>query len=212
MENITKNKRKPSSKMLKNRDRLIEAAGDLFYKTSIEQSAISDIANAAKMPAGNVYYYFKTKDELVDAVLEKHIGLLKTAYANLNDTIHDPRDRLIQALSFYERVAKDYTQHGCPTGNLVIDLLKYGDQKRAATLFDVFIEWAKEQFVALGHDAMADRYAASLVAGVQGGALLASSRQTEACFSFEIERMINWVRSLPNTHIHAGKVSGVSLA
>ena len=41
------------------RDRLIDAASQLFYEQGVERTTIADIAAAADVPAGNVYYYFK---------------------------------------------------------------------------------------------------------------------------------------------------------
>jgi len=45
------------------RDRLIAAAGETIYRQGVEATTIADIAEAADVPVGNVYYYFKTKDE-----------------------------------------------------------------------------------------------------------------------------------------------------
>ena len=52
------------------RERLIAAARQVLYEHGIEQATLADIAVAAEVPLGNVYYYFKTKDALVSAVIE----------------------------------------------------------------------------------------------------------------------------------------------
>jgi len=52
------------------RGRLIVAACDLFYRQGIAGTTLAHIAEAAEVPLGNVYYYFKTKDDIVAAVVE----------------------------------------------------------------------------------------------------------------------------------------------
>ena len=50
------------------RARLIETTMKLAYKHGFRETSLADIAEAAHVPLGNVYYYFKTKDELGEAV------------------------------------------------------------------------------------------------------------------------------------------------
>src|SRR5277367_2099027 len=50
------------------RARLIEAAVKVTYQHGFETTALADIAEEARVPLGNVYYYFKTKDEIGEAI------------------------------------------------------------------------------------------------------------------------------------------------
>ena len=43
------------------RSRLIQTAVKLAYLHGFRTTSLADIAEAAKVPVGNVYYYFKTK-------------------------------------------------------------------------------------------------------------------------------------------------------
>ena len=47
------------------RERLVAAARQLLYEHGVEKTTLADIAAAADVPVGNVYYYFKTKDAMV---------------------------------------------------------------------------------------------------------------------------------------------------
>jgi AcrR family transcriptional regulator len=58
--------------MLK-RDRLIEAAKTLFYQQGVTSTTLADIAERAMVPLGNVYYHFRTKDALIEAVVQTHV-------------------------------------------------------------------------------------------------------------------------------------------
>src|SRR5579859_1288095 len=56
-----------------NRTRLLRAAETVTYRHGFSRTALADIAKEAKFPLGNVYYYFKTKDELGDALVKLRV-------------------------------------------------------------------------------------------------------------------------------------------
>src|SRR5260370_39533923 len=58
-QTITRNKR----------ERLIVAAKLAFYRQGFSTTSLADVAALAEVPLGNVYYYFRTKDNLVSAVI-----------------------------------------------------------------------------------------------------------------------------------------------
>lgn len=53
------------------RDKLIEAAAWEFLKHGYHNTTLNNIAHAANIPLGNVYYYFKTKEELLQQAIIK---------------------------------------------------------------------------------------------------------------------------------------------
>ena len=59
------------------RSRLIQTAVKLAYRHGFRTTSLADIAEAAKVPVGNVYYYFKTKDEIGEAIV--HQGLYRSS-------------------------------------------------------------------------------------------------------------------------------------
>jgi len=66
--------------MLK-RDRLIEAAKAKFYQQGVALTTLADIAQQAQVPLGNVYYHFRTKDALIEAVVQAHVQELRSMFA-----------------------------------------------------------------------------------------------------------------------------------
>jgi TetR/AcrR family transcriptional repressor of nem operon len=72
------------------RERLIAAAAETFYAAGVEKTTLADIAAAAGIPLGNVYYYFKTKDALVQAVVEAHLTEASTMLAAIDDAYPGP--------------------------------------------------------------------------------------------------------------------------
>lgn len=55
----------------KTRDKLIEVARQLFANKGIENTTMSDIANASDKGRRTIYTYFKNKREIYNAVLER---------------------------------------------------------------------------------------------------------------------------------------------
>ena len=56
------------------RTRLIEAAAKLVYERGFANTALSDIAREAEVPLGNIYYYFKTKAEIGEAIVAQQLA------------------------------------------------------------------------------------------------------------------------------------------
>lgn len=55
------------------RDHIVEAADGLFYRRGYEHTSFSDIADAVGISHGNFYHHFKSKDEILDAVIRKRL-------------------------------------------------------------------------------------------------------------------------------------------
>ena len=114
------------------RQRLVEGARLLLHQQGVEKTTLADIAQAADVPVGNVYYYFKTKDELVQAAIDANAHDIQTMLASF-DRHRTPKARLkalVRALTDQREVAALY---GCPHGTLCSELNKRDDDlERAA--------------------------------------------------------------------------------
>ena len=56
------------------RDQIVDAADQLFYQQGFEHTSFADIANAVNISRGNFYYHFKTKDDILDAVIDLRLA------------------------------------------------------------------------------------------------------------------------------------------
>jgi TetR/AcrR family transcriptional regulator, cholesterol catabolism regulator len=61
-------------------DRLIEVAARLFKEKGYANTTVRDIANAAGMKAGSMYYHYASKDEVLHAVMERANHLATTGF------------------------------------------------------------------------------------------------------------------------------------
>jgi AcrR family transcriptional regulator len=76
------------------RKRLVAAASQLLHQQGIMRTTLAEIAQAAGVPPGNVYYYFKTKDEIIAAVVEARVQETLAMTAALERRHRTPKARL----------------------------------------------------------------------------------------------------------------------
>jgi AcrR family transcriptional regulator len=178
------------------RQRLIDAACQVFYAQGVERTTLADIAAAAGVPLGNVYYYFKTKNDLIGAVIEAHLSEARAMLAGL-DAAHDgPRGRLKAMFAALAEQSELIATYGCPQGSLCTELDKLpGGPGLAAELMRVPLDWAERQFCALGR-ADARDLAVEVIARYQGTALLASTLRDPGLMARESARVAAWLDTI----------------
>ncbi|MEO7276460.1 MAG: TetR/AcrR family transcriptional regulator [Sphingomicrobium sp.] len=157
------------------KQRLIEAAADRFHRDGLNASSIADIARDARVPAGNVYYYFRAKDDLVRAVVGHWIARIG---ASLEALLPDhPADQRLEAfLDGSGGRADYYAQLGCPLVSLARDLRQSGGDLAplAASLLRPQIDWLESVLAALGPSKREQsRTAQELLATLQGSLQMA---------------------------------------
>ena len=181
------------------RERLVQAAQQVIWREGVERTSIADVARAAGVPSGNVYYHFKTKDDLVEAAMAArvrereeflaHISRRRTPQAQLKafarELMHD-EDGSLTAL------------YGCPFGSLASELGKRDDalsRQAGDLLLAPFIDWAEERFAAMGQRD-ARELAITLFATYQGAALLSNAFHDPSIMATQARRLERWIASL----------------
>ena len=178
------------------RERLVAAACQTVYQQGIEKTTLADIAAAAGIPVGNVYYYFKTKDDIVQAVVESHLHEADTLLAAIEAAHDSPRERLKALFAALAGQVDLIARYGCPHGSLCAELDKRGDGPgMGAELMRAPIEWIRRQFAAIGRPDASD-LAVHLLARYQGAALLTSTFRDPDLMAREAARAAQWIDSL----------------
>src|SRR5215831_13395494 len=75
------------------RTRLLQAAEKTTYLYGFASASLADIAREASVPLGNVYYYFKSKDQIGGAIVELRYSRFKELLAELGKA-GAPKERL----------------------------------------------------------------------------------------------------------------------
>lgn len=180
------------------RERILRAADDLFYRQGFEHTSFADIADAVQISRGNFYHHFKTKDDILGAVLELRLRGTREMVADWERCEKTPRDRIAAFITILIRHKPLIVQYGCPVGTLCTELAKLNHSAlpQANELFTLFRTWLSRQFKALGHDPDADRFAMQLLARTQGAATLAQAFHDEHFLRQEAEEMVSWLDEL----------------
>ncbi|NUR76606.1 MAG: TetR/AcrR family transcriptional regulator [Thermoleophilia bacterium] len=184
---------KPAGK----RERLVAGARSLIHEQGVQRTTIAEVAERADVPVGNVYYYFKTKDELVGAVVDGYIADIQAALVRL-DRHRTPQARLKALVQMWVDQREDVAQHGCPLGSLCSELGKNdgsGLDVDGAEMLRIEVDWAEGQFRSLGRRDARD-LAISLLSGIQGAALLANTFREPEILSRQARRLDRWIDSL----------------
>ena len=178
------------------RERLIAAARQVVHEQGVETTTLADIAAVAEVPVGNVYYYFKTKDELVAAAIDAHALDIHTTLASL-DRHRTPKARLKAFVRMLVDQRELTARYGCPQGTLCSELDKRDDAlaSACAELIRLPIEWTERQFRSMGRRDARD-LAVALIAAYQGIALLTNTLRDPKLMTREGRRLERWIDSL----------------
>lgn len=179
------------------RDKLIQAAHDSFRERGVDSTTLANIAQLATVPLGNVYYYFKSKESIVFAVLEFRRKLIKQQFEELSE-IPDSLTRLktlvSQTISFNDQT-KNY---GDALGSLCQELGRQGGEvaSAAAKLMDEILLWCETQFKSLGKESESKQLATMLVSSMQGASLLTLTLKRPEETESQVNYLMSWLDSV----------------
>jgi TetR/AcrR family transcriptional repressor of nem operon len=179
------------------RTRLVETATKLAYRRGFRETSLADIAEAARVPVGNVYYYFRTKEELAEAVVERRLAEFH-AFREEMDRLSSPKERLFAFVESIHRNREQLASGGCPLGGLCTELHKEGGAlaKKSAALFTEPMRWLEEQFRAVGHEKDSRELAVHLFSAFQGIAAVALGVNDREVVVMEAKRLKDWIGTL----------------
>lgn len=181
------------------RERLVAAACRVLHEQGVERTTLADIALAADVPVGNVYYYFKTKDQLVEAAINAHGNDLRAMLSAL-DRRRTPQARLKGLVGALVEQRDLAARYGCPFGTLACELDKRPDglDRTAADVLGILADWSEQQFrsMGFGDQPEARDLAIALIASYQGISLLTNTFRDPELMVREGRRLERWIDSL----------------
>lgn len=179
------------------RTRLLQAAEKVTYRRGFGSTALADIAKEARVPLGNIYYYFKTKDQIGGAIVEQRVSRFRKLLQEL-DKAESPQERLCGFVEIKIKNREGLARSGCPVGTLCSELHKHGGAvaKKSTVLFAVALAWMEAQFKALGQGADSRGLAVHLLSATQGVSVLAHTFHNPGMIEMEAARLKEWIRAL----------------
>lgn len=179
------------------RTRLLQAANKLVHEQGFNATTLADIAEAADVPLGNVYYYFKTKDDIGQALIQQRAEYYQGLVTSW-DSASDPKKRLAALIDEVAGQRKVLARSGCPIGSLCQELHKEGGPlaHKAAGLLAALLQWSEQQFRLLGKGEESSDLALHLLSVLQGVSLLTHAFNKPELVVRETARLKKWLESL----------------
>ncbi|MCI0546892.1 MAG: TetR/AcrR family transcriptional regulator [Candidatus Rokubacteria bacterium] len=165
------------------RDQILDAAGRLIHLRGYHGTSLDDVLRESGIGKGNFYYYFKSKEDLGHAIIDRIVDafvdrVLTPAFA---DEAADPIEQIHRLL---DQVVESHRERncvgGCPLGNLASELSDVHEGFRRR-LSEIFVLWRVRMSEALergrasgrlGADLDASAAAQFLVAALEGAILM----------------------------------------
>lgn len=168
----------------------------LFYQQGFEHTSFANIANQVGVSRGNFYHHFKSKNEILDAVIEKRLNSTRKMLSDWHETETSAQARIRCFINILVMNHAQIKRYGCPVGTLTTELSKLAHPSLvdANKVFTLFKHWLEMQFKALGKDtADAENLAMQLLARSQGIATVASAFHDESFLFKEVKALEQWL-------------------
>ncbi len=180
------------------RNEIIEAAKTLFYHRGYTKTSFSDIVDQTDIRRGNINHYFKTKNDILEAVIEQRVAEYKAVFSEWEKQYPDPKDRLHCFVQMVASNSSDLTRYGCPIGTLNAELGKEpcDFQDTARSLFDIFVDWLTQQFKQLNKPKQAQARALHLLGRTEGVSVMAHVYNDSALIKAEVKILQKWIDEL----------------
>jgi AcrR family transcriptional regulator len=187
-----------ASKGEKTRADIVDCARKLFYEHGYDGTSFTQIVDATGLFRGNIYHYFKTKDEILDAVVERYLADYRALLELWERDNSDPKARLLAFVEMVVGHKAELVEYGCPIGSLNTELGKDRRelQHMARELFELFRNWLAARFTELGHVQEADSLALHLLGRAQGIAVISHVYQDKPFLERETGRLTAWIDQL----------------
>jgi AcrR family transcriptional regulator len=125
------------------RQRIVEAAMELFWLKGFGSTSIADILSRSQVNSGSLYHFFPGKQDVLIAVLEAyrdgiHPMLMEPAWQGVGD----PVEKVFALLGSYRRALVDTDcEYGCPIGSIALELHEpdLAVRKLLAANFDAWV-------------------------------------------------------------------------
>lgn len=179
-------------------ERIVEAANNLFYTKGYNLTSFADIAAAVGITKGNLHYHFKSKDELLSAVIDHRLESIGDNLAQWEKEFPEPRARLKRFVQMILNEQNNIVRYGCPIGSLNVELGKcqLPQKDKSRQMFDIFINWLEQNFRELGYK-NSNALSKHLITMAQGIAVMSYAYTDARLLENECQFIEEWIDSLP---------------
>jgi AcrR family transcriptional regulator len=147
----TKSTKSPIDK----RTRLVDTAAKLVHEQGFNRTTLADISRESGVPLGNVYYYFRTKEAIGEALIDK-LAEVQASGREAWEVSPDPRRRLEAFIQEWMGNRESLARFGCPMGvhdDVTVQYPTQAAQRRTSKVATDVIEGdVDDEQVEAGHE------------------------------------------------------------
>ena len=158
------------------RQQLLAVAANRFWQFGYGSTSLADIAGDADVPLGNVYYYFRTKQDIAKGAADIFVAETQSMLTEIAEAESEPRRRVLALVHLLSESNRSRVQRGCPIALAVRDFRTGAPDasQRAAEAFDLLIGFIGRELQRTGaRPSSALAKAREIIVEWQGGISLA---------------------------------------
>ena len=179
--------------------RIVVTADSLFYQQGFEHTSFADISKVVGISRGNFYHHFKTKDQILGAVIERRLAKTQQRLEEWEKEQATPLDRIKCYFSIFTVDRDEIKMYGCPTGSLSAEMTKLNHPLTddSVRIYTLFRQWISAQFELLNYSSeKADALAMHVLSISQGIAVVFNAFKDEEFVVRELELAFQWLDGL----------------
>lgn len=203
VDDAPRQERRLTSRGAVTRDRIVQAAADLFYVRGVNAVSLDDVRASSGTSKSQLYRHFADKDQLVHSVIELRTDQVLNRDRQMLERMNSIRslerwsDKLIHLNSLQDGA------YGCALGSLV-SARAAQDPTSRNKLAETFAEWQElisaglkrmRENGSLREEADPEQLATAVMAALQGGYLLAQTARNVEPMRISMQMALNYVRS-----------------
>jgi AcrR family transcriptional regulator len=204
------------------RERIILAAVELFYSQGYEATGMAEILKKSRANSGSFYFFFKSKEQLLDAVLDWYLAnlepvLLRPVYAASDD----PIERIFLLLDGYrQKILMTNFAFTCPIGRLALEIDPGRRQihNKIAANFDGWTaavrQCLRDAEARFRDDTDFDQLAQFVLTVMEGGVMQARAHRSIVPFDNSVHQLrqhIDRLQTLPRKHKKTNRAPGETI-
>jgi AcrR family transcriptional regulator len=188
-----------------NRDYVVKVVSEMFLMRGFACTSMDDVVKQSGVSKSNIYYHFKSKDELTLAVLENYISTLQNLF---REQSQDDEGQLLPRLERYiEQLIQDLVERdcvgGCPLMSLMVEAGKTNEAVRVRLA--QFFQQQKDQLTQLleegkrrgevRNDLPASVLASLISSWLEGMLMLASIQKSASTLRGERDALLSMLKA-----------------
>lgn len=187
---------------MNSRDKLLKVAFEEIYQNGYHGTSIDKILKKASMNKGSMYHFFKSKKELILAIIDVHVDeYIKNKYGRILNQDENMIDAIMEVLT--DKPSYNFC-FGCRLNNLVHELSNQDDDFKKALeqsyfKFEAIFQEALDRGVKNGElkeDTDTKAVGMFILASIQGALTTAKKSQDSEYYDICINQLHNYLKLL----------------